>query len=117
MGVELTDQKFFSKMTLAHQFVSGPNKGHKVNKLAGHKNDQSRKRGGVTKKYAHVRRVVREAVGYAAYEKRCTELLKISKDKRALKFCKKRLGTHSAGKRKREQMQEHIQEEKRAKKH
>merc|ERR1711881_809414 len=104
------------KMAVAHQFCTGHNKGHKVNKLAGHKNDQSRKRGGVTNKTSHVRKVIREVVGYAGYEKRCIELLKISKDKRALKFCKKRLGTHTAAKRKREEMQSHIQEEKRAKK-
>merc|ERR1711981_714467 len=110
--------KKHQKMALAHQFVTGKNKGHKVNKLAGHKNDQSRKRGAVTKSTNHVRKVIREVVGYAGYEKRCIELLKISKDKRALKFCKKRLGTHTAAKRKREEMQAHIQEEKRAaKKH
>ncbi|CAH3034422.1 unnamed protein product [Pocillopora meandrina] len=33
------------------------------------------------------------------------ELLRIGKDKRALKFVKKRLGTHTRGKRKREEMQ------------
>merc|ERR1712038_1996264 len=105
------------KMAIAHQFCAGPNKGHKVNKLAGHKNDQSRKRGAVTKKTAHVRKVIREVVGYAGYEKRCIELLKISKDKRALKFYKKRLGTHTAAKRKREEMQNVIQAQKQAAKH
>merc|ERR1711981_1474672 len=97
--------KKHQKMALAHQFVTGKNKGHKVNKLAGHKNDQSRKRGAVTKSTNHVRKVIREVVGYAGYEKRCIELLK---------FSKKRLGTHTAAKRKREEMQAHIQEEKRA---
>merc|ERR1712071_345346 len=48
--------------------------------------------------------VIREVAGFAAYERRCIELLRISKDKRALKFCKKRLGTHIAAKRKREEM-------------
>merc|ERR1711934_1001421 len=100
-----------SKMAIAHAFVTGNNKGHKVNKLAGHKNDQSRKRGGVTKKTMHVRKVI----SYAGYEKRCIELLKISKDKSALKFCKKRLGSHTAAKRKREEMQSVIQAQKRAK--
>lgn len=51
-----------------------------------------------------IRDVVREVVGFAPYERRCIELLKVSKDKRALKFCKKRLGTHIRGKRKREEM-------------
>lgn len=38
-----------------------------------------------------VRDLVREVVGFAPYEKRCMELLRIGKDKRALKFCKKRV--------------------------
>merc|ERR1719220_2344214 len=103
------------KMAIAHQFCTGANKGHNVSKLPGHKNDHSRSRCGVTKKTMHVRKVIREVVGYAGYEKRCIELLKISKDKRALKFCKKRLGTHTAAKRKGEEMAAHIQEEKKAK--
>merc|ERR1712087_213058 len=103
-------------MAVAHQYTLGPNKGHKVTKLEGHKNTQSRKRGALTKKAQHVKKLIREVVGYAGYEKRCIELLKISKDKRALKFCKKRLGTHTAAKRKREEMQQHVQDEKRAKK-
>ena len=38
-----------------------------------------------------MRDLVREVMGFAPYEKRCIELLRISKDKRALKFCKKRV--------------------------
>lgn len=57
-----------------------------------------------TKHTRFVRDLVREVVGHAPYEKRCMELLKISKDKRALKFCKARLGTHIRGKRKREEL-------------
>merc|ERR1712168_1539382 len=51
-----------------------------------------------------MRDLMREVTGFAPYEKRCMELLKLNKDKRALKFCKKRLGTHTRGKRKREEM-------------
>merc|ERR1712117_322243 len=69
------------------------------------------------KKSAFVHDVIREVVGYTAYERRCIELLRISKDKRALKFCKKRLGSHTAAKRKREEMQNVIQAQKRAAKH
>ena len=47
---------------------------------------------------------MRDVTGFAPYEKRCMELLKLNKDKRALKFVKKRLGTHTRGKRKREEM-------------
>jgi large subunit ribosomal protein L36e len=47
---------------------------------------------------------VHEVCAFAPYEKRVLELLKINKDKRALKFVKKRLGTHSRGKRKRDDL-------------
>merc|ERR1739847_181722 len=95
--------------------VVGKDKGHKVSKLAGHIGRQSRNKGKVTKKSAFVHDIIREVAGFAGYEKRCIELLRISKDKRALKFCKKRLGTHTAAKRKREEMQGVIQAQKRAK--
>lgn len=48
--------------------------------------------------------MIREVVGFAPYEKRITELLKVGKDKRALKVAKKKLGTHLRAKRKREEM-------------
>lgn len=43
------------------------------------------------KRVKFIRDLVREVVGFAPYEKRCMELLRISKDKRALKFVKKRV--------------------------
>merc|ERR1711931_247695 len=55
-------------------------------------------------KAAFMRDLMRDVTGFAPYEKRCMELLKLNKDKRALKFCKKRLGTHTRGKRKREEI-------------
>lgn len=36
--------------------------------------------------------MIREVCGFAPYERRAMELLKVSKDKRALKFIKKRVG-------------------------
>ena len=45
--------------------VVGPNKGHKVTKLAGHKGTQSRNKGQKTKKSAFVHDVIREVVGYS----------------------------------------------------
>lgn len=57
-----------------------------------------------TKHTKFMRDVIREVVGHAPYEKRCMELLKVSKDKRALKFLKRRLGTHIRAKRKREEL-------------
>ena len=80
-----------------------------------------------------VRDLVREVCGQAPYEKRMLELLKVQRDKRALKFAKKRvcifklqwcwqcklmvylffspakLGGHRRGKRKREEMQKLLQ--------
>ena len=60
-------------MAPAHQMVTGPNKGHKVSKLAGHKNDQSRTKGQKTKKSQFVHDVIREVAGFTAYERRCIE--------------------------------------------
>ena len=39
-----------------------------------------------------VRNIIREVAGLAPYEKRVTELIKVGKDKRALKVCKKKVG-------------------------
>lgn len=57
-----------------------------------------------TKHTKFIRELVREVVGHAPYERRTMELLKVSKDKRALKFLKRRLGTHIRAKRKREEL-------------
>jgi len=38
-----------------------------------------------------IREIVREVAGLAPYEKRVSELLKVGKDKRALKLCKKKV--------------------------
>lgn len=51
-----------------------------------------------------MRNLIREVAGFAPYEKRITELLKVGKDKRALKVAKRKLGTHKRAKRKREEM-------------
>ena len=51
-----------------------------------------------------VREIVKEVAGLAPYEKRIAELLRIGKDKRALKYAKQKLGTHIRGKRKREEI-------------
>ncbi|KAJ8478840.1 hypothetical protein OPV22_022567 [Ensete ventricosum] len=62
-------------------------------------------RKGKTSKRVHfVRNLIREVAGFAPYEKRITELLKVGKDKRALKVAKRKLGTHKRAKKKREEM-------------
>ena len=45
----------------------------------------------LTKHTKFIRDIVKEVAGHAPYEKRVMELLKISKDKRALKFLKRRV--------------------------
>mmetsp|Transcript_53727 Transcript_53727/g.125604 ORF Transcript_53727/g.125604 Transcript_53727/m.125604 type:complete len:106 (-) Transcript_53727:54-371(-) len=49
-----------------------------------------------------VREIVREIAGMSPLERRAVELLKNGRDKRVLKLCKKRLGTHKRAKAKRE---------------
>jgi large subunit ribosomal protein L36e len=46
-----------------------------------------------------------QVVGFSPYERRALELLRISKDKKALKFLKRRIGQHIRAKRKRDEMQ------------
>uniref|UniRef100_A0A069DVL3 60S ribosomal protein L36 n=1 Tax=Panstrongylus megistus TaxID=65343 RepID=A0A069DVL3_9HEMI len=99
-------------MAPKYEMAVGLQKGHKTTKIiAGksktdkkHKIRPSRLKGIQTKHSKFVRDLVREVCGYAPYEKRGMELLKVSKDKRALKFLKRRLGTHIRAKRKREEL-------------
>uniref|UniRef100_A0A061RDN2 Large subunit ribosomal protein L36e n=1 Tax=Tetraselmis sp. GSL018 TaxID=582737 RepID=A0A061RDN2_9CHLO len=81
----------------------GIGKGHKVTSKEQRAKPSYRK-GKLGKRVKFVRSVVREVCGLAPYEKRMCELLRVGRDKRALKFAKKKLGTHLRGKRKREEM-------------
>ncbi|CAM6083392.1 unnamed protein product [Calypogeia fissa] len=81
----------------------GLTKGHIVTKRELPARPSSTK-GKLGKRTKLVRALIREVVGFAPYEKRITELLKVGKDKRALKVAKKKLGTHLRAKRKREEM-------------
>ncbi|CAI0430639.1 unnamed protein product, partial [Linum tenue] len=58
-----------------------------------------------TSKRVHlVRNLIREVAGFAPYDKRITVLLKVGKDKRALKLAKRKPRTHKRAKKKREEM-------------
>ncbi|KAG2427736.1 hypothetical protein HXX76_012061 [Chlamydomonas incerta] len=81
----------------------GLNKGHVVTKRE-QTVRPSRTIGRLGKRVKFVREVIRDVAGLAPYEKRIMELLKVGKDKRALKVAKRKLGTHIRGKRKREEL-------------
>ncbi|CEF67077.1 60S ribosomal protein L36 [Strongyloides ratti] len=82
----------------------GLEKGVRVTKNA-RKMRQNRKRGAATKKTKVVRELVREITGFAPYERRMMELLRVSRDKKAFKFTKARVGTHLRAKKKRDEIQ------------
>eukprot|EP00993_Chasmostoma_nieuportense_P006719 NODE_7371_length_444_cov_30.987382_g7205_i0.p1 GENE.NODE_7371_length_444_cov_30.987382_g7205_i0~~NODE_7371_length_444_cov_30.987382_g7205_i0.p1 ORF type:complete len:124 (+),score=29.43 NODE_7371_length_444_cov_30.987382_g7205_i0:55-372(+) len=68
------------------------------------------------KKMNAARDIVLEVCGFAPYERRIMELLKVGREKRALRFAKRRLGTHKAAKRKREKLSDIIRQQKQPKK-
>ncbi|VDD94501.1 unnamed protein product [Enterobius vermicularis] len=83
----------------------GLEKGFKVTKNPQKKPRQNRRKGRITKRNKMIRELVRELVGFSPYERRAMELLRISRDKKALKFLKRRIGAHKRALRKREEMQ------------
>ena len=52
-----------------------------------------------SKRVRFVREIVKEVAGLAPYERRATELLKVGRDKRALKLCKRKVGPSVHGSR------------------
>merc|ERR1711979_170513 len=88
-----------NEMGIRYQMACGLDNGHKTTKHVS-KPKPARRKGRLTKHSKFIRDLVREVVGFAPYERRAIELLRVSRDKRALKFVKKRLGTHKRGKRK-----------------
>jgi len=91
----------------------GLNHGHKVTPHQP-KTKISRAKGRLSKRTAFCREIVREVCGMAPYERRVVELLRNSKDKRARKLAKKRLGTFGRAKRKVDEMTKIITESRRA---
>merc|ERR1712117_11759 len=91
------------KMAPRYEMVVGMEKGKKTTKIEAPL-APARSKGRQTKHNKACRELVREVVGFSPYERRAMELLKISKDKRCLKFLKKRIGSHIRAKRKREEM-------------
>ncbi|KIK68072.1 hypothetical protein GYMLUDRAFT_36901 [Collybiopsis luxurians FD-317 M1] len=91
----------------------GLNKGHPTTPIPKTVRPSQRK-GIQSAKTKFVRSVVREVAGFSAYERRVLELLRNSKDKKARKLTKKRLGTLLRSKRKLEELSTVIQESRRA---
>merc|ERR1712039_513713 len=58
-----------------------------------------------SRRQKYIKSVIREVVGLSPYERRIIELLKVGRDKRALRFAKNKLGTHARGKKKREELE------------
>ncbi|XP_035887536.1 60S ribosomal protein L36-like [Phyllostomus discolor] len=87
-------------MALHYPMAVGLNKGHKVTENVS-KPRHSCRQGSLTK---HTKFVWDMIGDVAPYERHAMELLKVYKDKRALKFIKKRVGTHICAKRKREDL-------------
>ncbi|CAD7676915.1 unnamed protein product [Nyctereutes procyonoides] len=75
-------------MALCYPMAMGLNKGHKVMENVS-KPRHSHRHGHLTKHTKFMRDIIREVCGFALYERQAMELLKVSKDKRALKFIKK----------------------------
>ncbi|XP_010620614.1 60S ribosomal protein L36 [Fukomys damarensis] len=86
-----------------YPMAMGLSKGHKVTKNVS-KLRHSRCCGCLTKHTKFVWDMIWEVCGFTCYEWRAMELLKVSKDKRALEFIKKRVGTHVRAKRKCEEL-------------
>ncbi|KAH9943481.1 ribosomal protein L36e [Epithele typhae] len=91
----------------------GLNKGHPTTAIPKTVRPSQRK-GIQSQRTKFVRSVVREVAGFSPYERRVMELLRNSKDKKARKLTKKRLGTLLRSKRKLEELGTIIQESRRA---
>ena len=89
--------------------IRGLNKGRKIAKVT----KASRGRVGKVSKAKHViKAVIHDVVGFLPFERRAQELLKIGREKKALKYCKKRLGSHHFGKKKRDELAESLRQKK-----
>ncbi|XP_074051116.1 large ribosomal subunit protein eL36-like [Macrotis lagotis] len=89
---------------IRYPMAVGLNKGHKVPKNFV-KPRHCPHSGRLTKHTKFARDRIREVCGFAPYERQAMELLKVSKDKGALKFIKNMWeGTHICAKRKREEL-------------
>ena len=87
--------------------IAGFNKGFKTTKRARQVGPKTRL-SAPHKKLRAVKALIAELVGLSPLEKRVQELLRFSKEKRALKLCKKKLGDMTAAKKKRSKMEDAL---------
>lgn len=93
--------------------VWGINRGHQTERRVLAPRPSNRK-GRQGERVKVIRSVVREVAGFAPYERRAMELIRNSKDKRARKFIKRRVGTLRRAKNKMESLTNVIAEQRRA---
>ncbi|CAF1442474.1 unnamed protein product [Rotaria sp. Silwood1] len=91
-----------------YEIAAGLHKGHKLEKFVSKRIRPTRRIQKKSKHVKFVRDLVREIVGFMPYERRAMELMKVSRDKRALKYIKARLGSHQRAKKKRDELQAAI---------
>merc|ERR1712130_941297 len=78
--------------------MGGINRGHPTNRrVLAPRRVQSK--GVSSERVKTIRSIIREVTGFAPYERRAMELIRNSKDKRARKFIKRRIGTMGRAKR------------------
>ena len=91
----------------------GLNKGFIVTKpkVASKKSKAVNRKGRLGKRVELVREIIREVAGLAPYEKKMMELIRTgvaSKEKKAVKVARSRLGTHHRAQKKRDEINELI---------
>lgn len=91
----------------------GLNKGFIVTKpkVGGRKAKVSRRKGALGKRVQLIREVIREVAGLAPYERKMMEMIRTgvaSKEKKAVKMARRRLGTHHRAQLKRDEINELI---------
>ncbi|KAM5322247.1 large ribosomal subunit protein eL36-like [Glossophaga mutica] len=90
-------------MALGYPTAVGLNKDHKVTKNVS-KLRHSHHHRRLAQHTKFLRDMISGVCGFVSYEWHAMELLKVSKDKRLLKFIKKRVGTHICATREREEL-------------
>ena len=84
----------------------GQHRGHRVHRVV---RPKAYERKESTKNHLFVKDVIREVCGYAPYERRVMELLRNGLDKRALRLTKRKLGSITRAKAKREELNQLMQ--------